>query len=484
LSNELAALKVVLEDFAQATGLRVNYDKSCLIPINVTGEHLHSLAGTFGCAVGQLPFTYLGLPLGVTKPRIQDLSPLVGLVERRLNASARFLGYGGRLEFVRSVLSTLPSFYMCSLKLQKKVINICNRAQRHCLWARDDDSSSVNALAAWSLVCRPKKHGGLGVLNLELQNKALLMKQLHKFYSRADVPWVKLVWALYGDNIPHTKSRRGSFWWKDIFSLVDDYRSISLCKIGNGSSVLFWKDFWVNGELMCDKYPRLFSYAQNEDISVASLVLSEDISSCFALPLSVEAFQELQEDQRVFVWGEKYTSSRYYKFLFERVPRDKALNSIWTSKALPKLKVFLWLLMHDRLNTRDIMIRKHWKVDSGPECILCNSTSVETRNHLFFECEFAIACWNAVNIQWTHNLPISDMILLARETFQGPCFLEVVACVLWNIWKVRNDFIFQAIPASFNRWRVGFQSDLLVHQYRVKATAVQPLIDWLLSSFA
>jgi hypothetical protein len=236
------------------------------------------------------------------------------------------------------------------------------------------------------------------VLNLELQNKALLMKQLHKFYSRADVPWVKLVWALYGDNIPHTKSRRGSFWWKDIFRLVDDYRSISLCKIGNGSSVLFWKDFWVNGELMCDKYPRLFSYAQNEDISVASLVLSEDISSCFALPLSVEAFQELQEinqlveathidttatDQRVFVWGEKYTSSRYYKFLFERVPRDKALNSIWTSKALPKLKVFLWLLMHDRLNTRDIMIRKHWKVDSGPECILYNSTSVETRNHLF-----------------------------------------------------------------------------------------------------
>jgi hypothetical protein len=124
----------VLEDFAQATGLRVNYGKSCLIPIKVSEELLHSLAGTFGCAVGQLPFTCFGLPLGVTKPTIQDLSPLVGLVERRrLNASARFRGYGGRLEFVRSVLSTLPSFYMSSLKIQKTVINICNRAQRHCL---------------------------------------------------------------------------------------------------------------------------------------------------------------------------------------------------------------------------------------------------------------------------------------------------------------------------------------------------------------
>jgi hypothetical protein len=123
-----------------------------------------------------LPFTYLGLPLGTTKPTVEDLSPLVGLVERRLNASARFLGYGGRLEFVKSVLSTLPTFFMCSLKLQKTIINICNRAQRHFLWAMEEDSSSSNALAAWSMVCRPKCHGGLGILNLELQNKALLLK--------------------------------------------------------------------------------------------------------------------------------------------------------------------------------------------------------------------------------------------------------------------------------------------------------------------
>jgi hypothetical protein len=69
---------------------------------------------------------------------------------------------------------------MCSLKVQKTILNICNKAQRHCLWDKEEDSSSTNALVAWSRVCRPKKHGGLGVLNLEIQNKALLMKQLHK----------------------------------------------------------------------------------------------------------------------------------------------------------------------------------------------------------------------------------------------------------------------------------------------------------------
>jgi hypothetical protein len=287
---QLTALKEVLETFAQATGLKVNYSKSCLIPINVTKDKLQFLADTFGCTMGTLPFTYLGLPLGVTKPTIQDLSPLVGLVERRLNASACFLGYGGRLEFVRSVLSTLPTFYMCLLKIQKTVLNMCNRAQRHCLWSKDEDSYSMNALAAWSKVCRPRHCGGLGVKNLELQNKALLMKQLHKFYSHADTPWVKLVWSLYGDNVPHTKTGKGSFWWKDIFSLVGEYRSISRSKIGNGNSVLFWKDFWQEGTLLCDRYPRLFSFALDEYITVVALLSADDMTSQFYLPLSIEGF--------------------------------------------------------------------------------------------------------------------------------------------------------------------------------------------------
>jgi hypothetical protein len=269
---QLLALKDLLQSFAAATGLKVNYDKSCLLPINVSGDRLQFLAGCFGCAVGSLPFTYLGLPLGTSKPTIQELTPIIDQIERRLNASARFLDYGGRLTLVNSVLSSLPLHFLCSLKIQKTILNLSDRSRRHCLWAKEDDSTSVNSLAAWSLVCRPKRHGGLGVLNMEIQNKALLMKQLHKFYSRADIPWVKLVWALYAPGAPHAQSSRGSFWWKDVFSLVGDYRSISRIQIGNGSSTLFWKDFWHGVTNLCDKFPRLFSYALNEDVTVADFV--------------------------------------------------------------------------------------------------------------------------------------------------------------------------------------------------------------------
>jgi hypothetical protein len=73
-----------------------------------------------------MPFTYLGLPLGTTRPTLRDLSPLTDSVERRLNACSRFLNYGGKLIFINSVLSSLPTFYMCMLKLNKTVIKIIN----------------------------------------------------------------------------------------------------------------------------------------------------------------------------------------------------------------------------------------------------------------------------------------------------------------------------------------------------------------------
>jgi hypothetical protein len=108
---------------------------------------------------------------------------------------------------------------------------------------------------------------------------------------------------------------------------------------------------------------------------------------------------------------------------------------------------------------------------------------VETREHLFFECQFAILCWEVIGIHWDISQPISRRILLAKQNFMGPCFMEVVACAAWNVWKIRNNLIFQNQAASFGRWRVCFQSDLMLHQFRVNAARVQPLIDWLLNIF-
>lgn len=74
----------------------------------------------------------------------------------------------------------------------------------------------------------PNEQGGLGVLNLQTQNEALLLKNLHKFFSRVDIPWVHLVWEKYYSNgrLPnHVK--KGSFLWKDILKLLDKFKGLA-----------------------------------------------------------------------------------------------------------------------------------------------------------------------------------------------------------------------------------------------------------------
>lgn len=70
-ARQLFFLKSVLLSFAESTGLKVNYNKSRMFPINLSDQKLNHLANTFGCEVGSFPFTYLGLPLGLTKPRVE-----------------------------------------------------------------------------------------------------------------------------------------------------------------------------------------------------------------------------------------------------------------------------------------------------------------------------------------------------------------------------------------------------------------------------
>jgi hypothetical protein len=115
--KQLFFLKAVLNSYATSTGLRVNYNKSSLYPINVNPEKMEILSRTFNCQIRSMPFTYPGLPLGLSKPRIQHFLPLIQRIEKRLSCTSNFVSQAGRLELVNSVFSALPTFLMCTLKI-------------------------------------------------------------------------------------------------------------------------------------------------------------------------------------------------------------------------------------------------------------------------------------------------------------------------------------------------------------------------------
>ena len=107
--EQLQELKVILQEYADFIGLKINYHKSSLMPINLSVDEAHHLADFFQCQLQEMPFTYLGLTMGTTRPSKKYMSPLVDGIEIRLSATSSFLSYGDRLVLVISMLSSLPT---------------------------------------------------------------------------------------------------------------------------------------------------------------------------------------------------------------------------------------------------------------------------------------------------------------------------------------------------------------------------------------
>jgi hypothetical protein len=66
-ARQLIFLKSLLQTFATSTGLKVNYSKSMMVPINIEEGKMSILPNTFGSSIGSMPFTYLGLPLALVE---------------------------------------------------------------------------------------------------------------------------------------------------------------------------------------------------------------------------------------------------------------------------------------------------------------------------------------------------------------------------------------------------------------------------------
>jgi hypothetical protein len=54
-------------------------------------------------------------------------------MERRLNTTTTFLGFAGKVELTTSVLSAMPTYTMCTLKLPIGVVNNLDKAKGDCL---------------------------------------------------------------------------------------------------------------------------------------------------------------------------------------------------------------------------------------------------------------------------------------------------------------------------------------------------------------
>jgi hypothetical protein len=101
---------------------------------NTYTKLVNQLAQEFNCQVGRMSFTYLGLPLGTTRLTIDELSPLVSRLERKLTSSSSFLSQLVWLQLKDFTLASMPLHFLCLSQLPRGLTNQPGRILIQCLW--------------------------------------------------------------------------------------------------------------------------------------------------------------------------------------------------------------------------------------------------------------------------------------------------------------------------------------------------------------
>ncbi|GKV31169.1 hypothetical protein SLEP1_g39893 [Rubroshorea leprosula] len=364
------------------------------------------------CKEGELPFKYLGIPIGGNQRRIAMWQPLVESVKRKLASwKGRHLSMGGRITLINSVLSSLPVFLMSVYVISK------------------------------------------GVRDLWKFNLALMGKWWGRLAENGEGLWKRIIVEKYGMGGGHWQdwiadnSAVGSTWWRDVRVInTMDGENIGWLKegfkinIGEGKSVSFWWDNWRGEGCLANKFPRLyllstgknntcsemrsrnngawewnlqwmrslFEWEAKEAMELQSLI--RDVKTSQGIPNSWEWIHDKDG---------QYTSKSAYTLLTKEesgVNESTTFTRVWNSTLPSKVSAFNWQLLQDRIPTKKNLLRRGIIKDTGEsKCGICNEEEEDT-THMFLKCKMARWLWKACAKWWGIKVTLQEDF---RNTFQN-----------------------------------------------------------------
>lgn len=181
-----------------------------------------------------------------------------------------------------------------------------------------------------------------------------------------------------------------------------------------------------------------------------------------SLPLSED------NDRWFYSWGsDKFASSKVYRILVGHEEVHLLYKWLWKSQCQPKHSVFFWLMIKDRLSTRNLLRRRNMHLDSY-NCVLCNLTVEESAHHLFVDCPFARMCWDMLNVDIPLNGSFPELFAQIKSQLNTQFFMEAIILMCWTIWSARNELIFRGNSLNLSDCRRALFSELRVPKHRVK----------------
>ncbi|XP_058749874.1 uncharacterized protein LOC131622872 [Vicia villosa] len=450
-SKSLNAIANLLRDCGNTSGQYCNFSKSLIYAGGMTINKHCSLANIIGFTVANPPFTHLGVPIFVGKPKACYFQKIADNIRIKMAAwKAKLLSMAGRVQLVRAVVFSMMVHFLSVYSWPGSIIKRLEGWIRNFIWSGSIDNKKL-VTVAWKSCCKKINEGGLGIISLKAYNTASNMNLCWKFLNNTQ-SWCTLLKARVKRNGRVIKySIKSSIWIgiKDVHQTVLDNCSWI---IGNGNFVNFWMDNWL-GESLVSKYkiPDRFhrtltskvcdwwsnnswNVSNNTHVALPDL---RNLIACISIPD--------MDVPDALVWKKSTNGmlsiKEAYKEIIKPCPSAVWSNFPWDIDSPPSHSMLVWRLMHNKVPTDDNLQLRGFSFPSV--CSLCLS-STESSKHLFFDCSYVRHIWNWLDsimlLSFSIN-GIEDCKRALHHSWSAQVKAVVNACIvgiIYNIWNARN----------------------------------------------
>jgi hypothetical protein len=409
-------------------------------------------------------FKYLGIPMQVTKLKNADWNVLLERIEKKLSSSkGKHLSVGGRLVLINSVLISLPMFMMSFFEIPRVILRKLDYLMSRFFWQADTQKKKYR-LAKWDILCQPKDMGGLGIKNIDTQNKCLLSKWLFKLINEEGL-WQEVIRKKYlcNKSIGQVRRKPGdSHFWTGLMKVRDMFLERGVFTVNNGRDIRFWEDRWLGNFTLQQRFPSLYNLVHRKNDIVANVCATSPLNVSFRRGLvgvnlqnwynlvSLVVNVSLNNSSDKFQWGlhqnGQYSVKSFYDFIIGngRVRRDQ---TVWKLKMPLKIKIFSWYLRRGVILTKGSLTKRNW--NDNRKCVFCLDD--ESIQHLFFDYHYAKFIWRVVSFTFglkepTNTEDIYNSWLINVNARWRSLILVGATTICWALWLCRNDVVFYKIP--------------------------------------
>ncbi|KAH1121997.1 hypothetical protein J1N35_005157 [Gossypium stocksii] len=315
--NGAMVIKDILEVYVNCSGQEVNFDKSGIFSSsNVDQINREEVSRVLRVNQSLNLDKYLGFPSMVGHSKQKAFKELKEKVLKRVSSwSSRLLSIGG------------------GRKLGKKGLHWCS----------------------WKELSVLKEEGGMGFRDLAKFNIALLAKQGWWFMENLSSLLARVLRAKYYNGVNFMEASLGailSFVWKSIWCTKGFLGSGLKWRIGSGTSVSIWKDYWLPGKaqrsIATERVADLILNKPNHwnrDL-IYSTFSVEEADQIISIPIPTT-----DQNDKVVWFSENsgiYSVKSGYKMLLETsnlsTNAQKIFKQIWSLECPSKIRILIWNL--------------------------------------------------------------------------------------------------------------------------------------------